>query len=134
KYNHTKQEIYNEVDYWVNHGVDAFKLKEPSPKVAKWVIQRAHMHGLLVAGHLDSGFRNTTNSIGAINDGIDRVEHILGGFVLDNTKPAYPVWNKADASSKEFKKTEQYFIDHHVYFDPTVNAAAYFSPNVKKTL
>ncbi len=121
------EEIYEQVDKWVAKGVDGFKTKGGSPETIKHLIKRAHFHGLTVAGHLGSGYRGTTNSIDAIDMGIDRVEHILGGFVLDSTKAAYPVWNEVDTTSADFKKTVQYFIDHGVYFDATINAPVYFT-------
>ncbi len=131
---HTKQEIFNEVDYWINHGVDGFKAKGASPETIKYLVQRAHMHGATVAGHVSSGIENSTNSITAINLGIDRIEHILGGFVLDSTRYAYPVWVNADTSTTAFKKTVEYFIDHHVYFDPTINAPVYYMARKEEIL
>lgn len=124
---YTKKEIYEQVDTWAARGVDGFKTKGGSPETIKHLIKRAHFHGLTVAGHLGSGYRGTTNSIDAIDRGIDRVEHILGGFVLDSTRAAYPVWNEVDTSSTDFKETMQYFIDHGVYFDATINAPVYFT-------
>lgn len=124
---YSKKEIYDQVDYWAELGVDGFKTKGGSPETIKHLVNRAHWHGLKVAGHLGSGYRNSTNSITAIDYGIDRVEHILGGFVLDSTKYAYPVWNKVDTSSTDFKKTVQYFIDHKVYFDGTIIAPVFFT-------
>ncbi len=124
---YSKDEIYEQVDYWASLGVDGFKTKGGNPKTIKHLVERAHLHGLKVAGHLGSGYRNTTNSITAIDYGIDRVEHILGGFVLDPNTSAYPVWNKVDTTSSEFKKTVQYFIDHNVYFDGTIIAPVFFT-------
>ncbi len=124
---YNREEIYNQVDEWVAKGVDGFKTKGGDPETVKHLVDRAHMHGLTVAGHLGSGSHNTTNSIDAIDMGIDRVEHILGGFVLDPEQRAYPVWNKVDTASADFKKTVQYFIDHGVYFDATINAPVYFT-------
>lgn len=124
---YSKNEIYEQVDYWAAQGVDGFKTKGGNPETIKHLVDRAHWHGLKVAGHLGSGYRNTTNSITAIYSGIDRVEHILGGFVLDSTKYAYPVWNGVDTTSTDFKKTVQYFIDHGVYFDGTIIAPVFFT-------
>lgn len=123
----SKEEIYAQVDEWVSKGVDGFKTKGGDPETIKHLIERAHFHGLRVAGHLGSGYRGTTNSIDAIDMGIDRVEHILGGFVLDSTQRAYPVWNEVDTTLADFKKTMQYFIDHGVFFDATINAPVYFT-------
>lgn len=124
---YSKEEIYEQVDKWAAKGVDGFKTKGGDPETVKHLVDRAHQHGLTVAGHLGSGSHGTTNSIDAIDMGIDRVEHILGGFVLDPEKRAYPVWNKVDTASADFKKTVQYFIDHGVYFDATINAPVYFT-------
>ena len=124
---YSKEEIYDQVDYWAKLGLDGFKTKGGSPETVKHLVNRAHYHGLTVAGHLGSGYRNTTNSITAIDSGIDRVEHILGGFVLDSTQYAYPVWNKVDTTSQAFKKTVQYYLDHGVYFDATMIAPVYFT-------
>lgn len=124
---YSKEEIYNQVDYWAALGVDGFKTKGGDPQTIKHLVNRAHWHGLTVAGHLGSGYRGTTNSITAIDLGIDRVEHILGGFVLDSTQYAYPVWNKVDTTSQAFKQTVQYYLDHGVYFDATINAPVYFT-------
>ena len=124
---YSKDEIYRQVDEWAAKGVDGFKTKGGDPETIRHLVSRAHQHGLTVAGHLGSGSHNTTNSIDAIDMGIDRVEHILGGFVLDPKQRAYPVWNKVDTASAEFKKTVRYFIDHGVYFDATINAPVYFT-------
>ncbi|HKT09362.1 MAG TPA: amidohydrolase family protein, partial [Gemmatimonadaceae bacterium] len=75
----TADSISKEVDYWAAQGVRGFKAKGAAPYQLKALIERAHMHGLTVTGHLESGFRNTTNAKAAILMGIDRVEHILGG-------------------------------------------------------
>lgn len=124
---YSKEEIYAQVDEWVKKGVDGFKTKGGDPETIKHLIDRAHHHGLKVAGHLGSGRDGTTNSIEAIDLGIDRVEHILGGFVLNPEQYAYPVWNKVDTTSADFKKTVQYFLDNEVYFDATINAPVYFT-------
>jgi imidazolonepropionase-like amidohydrolase len=124
---YSKEEIYDQVDTWAAKGVDGFKTKGGNPETIKHLVNRAHFHGLTVAGHLGSGYRGTTNSIDAIDSGIDRVEHILGGFVLDSTRSAYSVWNKADTTSTAFKETVQYYLDHKVFYDATVNAPVYFT-------
>lgn len=124
---YNKEEIYEQVDYWAKLGVDGLKTKGGSPETVKHLVNRAHWHGLTVAGHLGSGYQNTTNAVTAIDYGIDRVEHILGGFVLDSTQYAYPVWNKVDTTSADFKKTVQYYLDHNIYFDATMIAPVYFT-------
>jgi imidazolonepropionase-like amidohydrolase len=98
-----------------------------SADIYRDVDERAHLHGLTVTAHLESGFRNTTNARDAILMGIDRVEHILGGDQLDSNKTAYPLWSMVDTSSKQFKDIVQLFVSRHVMFDPTITAPVYFS-------
>jgi len=125
--NATAEDIYKDVDLWASLGVRGFKAKGISPHHLKALIERAHMHGLPVTGHFDSGNRNSTNARDAILMGVDRVEHILGGDVLDSTKAAYPVWNTVDIKSKAFKDIVDLFISRRVAFDPTITAPVYFA-------
>jgi hypothetical protein len=62
----TAEDIYKDVDYWAAQGVRGFKAKGISPQHLKPLVERAHMHGLTVTGHFDSGFRNSTNAKDAI--------------------------------------------------------------------
>ena len=123
----TTVDIDREVDEWAALGVRSFKAKGASPAHLKALIDRAHMHGLTVTAHLESGFHNTTNAKAAILMGIDRVEHILGGDELDPAMPAYPSWIHVDTASRDFKDIVQLFIRHHVIFDPTISAPVYFT-------
>jgi len=125
--NWTTEDIYKDVDTWAAQGVRGFKAKGISPAHLKALVERAHMHGLPVTGHLESGFRNSTNARDAVLMGIDRVEHILGGDALDSMKQAYPSWVKVDIKSKEFKDIVALFVSHHVVFDPTITAPVYFA-------
>ncbi len=125
--NATDADIYRDVDEWAAKGARAFKAKGIAPQHLRALIERAHLHGLTVTAHLESGFRNTTNARDAILMGIDRVEHILGGDQLDPNKPAYPSWSMVDTTSKQFKDIVELFISHHVMFDPTITAPVYFS-------
>jgi imidazolonepropionase-like amidohydrolase len=125
--NATREDIYRDVDEWAAKGARAFKAKGIAPQHLRWLIERAHLHGLTVTAHLESGFRNSTNARDAILMGIDRVEHILGGDQLDSTKAAYPLWSMVDTSSKQFKDIAELFISRHVMFDPTITAPVYFS-------
>jgi imidazolonepropionase-like amidohydrolase len=123
----TPAEVCAEVDHWAALGVRGFKAKGISPGALRALIRCAHRHGLTVTGHLESGFRNSTNAKDAILMGIDRVEHILGGDELARDKPAYPSWVHVDTSSKEFKDIVHLFVSHGVIFDPTITAPVYFS-------
>lgn len=123
----TAQQIYDEVDYWAERGVTGFKAKGIGPEHLRHLIARAHHHGLTVTGHFDSGYRNTTNAIDAIQMGVDRVEHILGGRALSPDSAAYPLWVKVDVESPEFREIVDLFLKHRVYFDPTITAPVYLS-------
>ncbi|MDB4890467.1 MAG: amidohydrolase, partial [Gemmatimonadetes bacterium] len=125
--NATQADIYRDVDEWAAKGARAFKAKGIAPQHLRWLIERAHLHGLTVTAHLESGFRNSTNARDAILMGIDRVEHILGGDQLDSTKTAYPLWSMVDTSSKQFKDIADLFVSRHVMFDPTMTAPVYFT-------
>jgi imidazolonepropionase-like amidohydrolase len=123
----TKEQIYSEIDHWAFHGISGIKVKEITPEHLDYVLSRAHSHGLTVTGHLDSGYNNTVSSDLAIKMGIDRVEHILGGYALDPSKDAYVVWNHLKTTSEDFKKTVRQFISNSVYFNATMGAPVYFS-------
>ncbi|MDQ2668169.1 MAG: amidohydrolase family protein [Gemmatimonadota bacterium] len=125
--NATQQDIYRDVDEWAAKGARAFKAKGIAPQHLRWLIERAHQHGLTVTAHLESGARGTTNARDAILMGIDRVEHILGGDQLDSTKAAYPLWSMVDTSCRQFNDIAALFVSRHVMFDPTITAPVYFS-------
>jgi imidazolonepropionase-like amidohydrolase len=123
----TADDIRREVDYWAERGVRGFKAKGISPRHLQPLIERAHLHGLTVAAHLESGFRNSTNAADAVRMGIDRVEHILGGEALSPDRAAYPSWIQVDTASREFRDIVRLFIRNRVVFDPTITAPVYFS-------
>ena len=123
----TADEIRREVDEWAAKGVRGFKAKGISPEHLQPLIERAHLHGLPVTAHLESGFRNTVNAADAVRMGIDGVEHILGGDALSPTRAAYPSWIVVDTASKAFRDIVRLFIDHRVAFDPTITAPVYFT-------
>lgn len=126
----TAEEIHAEVDALWAEGVRNFKAKNAGPEHIRALVERAHHHGGTVTGHVDSGARGSTNSVDAIEAGIDRIEHILGGYVLDREQSAYPVWNQVDTTSAEFRRTVQLFLDNEVYYDPTVTAPIYLTEKV----
>ena len=124
---YTAEDIAALIDTWAAAGVAGFKAKGASPEHLAPAIRRAHQHGLTVTGHLDSGWRGSTNARDAIRMGIDRVEHILGGHVLDPERPAYPVWNEVDTTAIDFRAIVQKFLDHRVHFSATMTAPVYFA-------
>jgi imidazolonepropionase-like amidohydrolase len=92
----------------------------------KALIERAHLHGLPVTGHLGSGFRNTVNPRDAIDMGIDRIEHFLGGDAIPNTQSAYATLQDLDVNDPGVDKQIDHFIDNGVFFDATLTAYGYY--------
>ena len=127
----TAEQIHAEVDALWAEGVRNFKAKGAGPEHIRALVERVHHHGGTVTGHVDSGARGSTNSADAIEAGIDRIEHILGGYVLDREQAAYPVWNQVDTTSAEFRRTVALFLDNEVYFDPTITAPIYLTDKVE---
>ena len=122
----TARQIFDEVDYWAERAVAGFKAKRISAGHLQALIERAHMHGLTVTGHLGSGFRDTINPRDAILLGIDRVEHFLGGDAFDPAKPAYDSLLEVRVDSPEFERIVRLFLDRRVHFDATLSAYGYF--------
>ncbi len=122
----TIQDVYSTVDKWAELGVAGFKAKGISPVLLKALIERAHMHGLPVTGHLGSGYRNTVNPRDAINMGIDRIEHFLGGDALPNSKSAYATLQDLDLNDPAIDKQIDHFIANGVFFDATLTAYGYY--------
>jgi imidazolonepropionase-like amidohydrolase len=122
----TADSIYREVDYWVSQGARAFKSKGIRPEHLRPLIERAHMHGVTVTGHLDSGFRNSVNPRDAIEMGIDRIEHFMGGDAFTNDKSAYASLVDLNVNSPEFARIAKLFIDRGVFFDATRSAYGYY--------
>ncbi|MCE7994975.1 MAG: amidohydrolase family protein [Roseivirga sp.] len=122
----TIQNIYDTVDKWAELGVAGFKAKGISPVLLKALIERAHLHGLPVTGHLGSGFRNTVNPRDAILMGIDRIEHFLGGDALPNTQSAYATLQDLDPETTLLDTQIDLFIANNVYFDATLTAYGYY--------
>jgi len=122
----TAEQIYEEVDYWAARGVRNFKAKRPAPEHLQALIDRAHLHGATVAGHLDSRFRDNVNPADGILMGIDRVEHFLGGEDLLDNQSAYASLQYLDLSSPNLDSIIQLYIRHNVFFDATITAYGYY--------
>jgi imidazolonepropionase-like amidohydrolase len=124
--NITAQQIDSEVDYWATMGVKGFKAKGITPDELKALIERAHLHGLTVTGHLDSGNRNSVNPRDAIAMGIDRIEHFMGGDAFTPDKSAYASYEHMTFDTPEFKRIAALYLTQHVYFDATLSAYGYY--------
>jgi len=120
------QRIYAEVDHWVEQGVRAFKAKGITSGHLRALIERSHLHGATVTGHLGSGFRGTVNPRDAILMGIDRVEHFLGGDAMPPDRSAYQSLVDLDPRSEEFDSVTALYIRHNVFFDATLSAYGYY--------
>lgn len=122
----TVEDIYRTVDKWAELGVTGFKAKGINPVLLKALIERAHVHGLTVTGHLGSGFRNTVNPTDAITMGIDRIEHFLGGDALPNSRSAYATLQDLNLDDPAIDKQIEHFIANGVFFDATLTAYGYY--------
>ena len=121
-----ESEIRAEVDHWAARGVGGFKAKQIAPRELAILIDQAHQHGLTVTGHLDSGFRDSVNPRDAIDMGIDRVEHFLGGDAMPSTKPAYDSLGGITSDMPEYRSIVRKFIERGTVFDATLTAYGYF--------
>ncbi len=119
-------QVREEVDFWAEKGVGGLKAKLIDPACLKALIEQAHKHGLTVTGHLDSGFRNSVNPSTAIDLGIDRIEHFLGGDAMPASKSAYASLPRISADMPEFKAIVNKYIENGTHFDATISAYGYF--------
>ncbi len=122
----TADSICAEVDHWAAEGVAGFKAKRIDPASLRALIRCAHRHGLTVTAHLDSGWRNTVNPRDAIRMGIDRVEHFLGGDDFAADSSAYSSLVNFSPASPGFDAIVRLYLQHRVYFDPTLTAYGYY--------
>jgi imidazolonepropionase-like amidohydrolase len=120
------EDLRAEIDVLAAEGVSGLKVKGINPDHLRVLVERAHQHGLRVTGHVSSGYRNSVNPRDAIEMGIDRVEHFLGGDQLPNTRGAYPSMLEVDVKDKAFDEICRQYIEHGVYFDATMSAFGYF--------
>ncbi|HKO14884.1 MAG TPA: amidohydrolase family protein [Gemmatimonadaceae bacterium] len=122
----TTQQIDSEVDHWAALGVKGFKAKGITADQLRALIARAHLHGLTVTGHLDSGFRNSVNPRDAILMGIDRIEHFMGGDAFTPDRPAYASYEHMTFDTPAFHRIAALFKANHVYYDATLSAYGYY--------
>ncbi len=125
------QQVRDEVDFWAEQGVGGLKAKLIDPKCLEALVDQAHKHGLTVTGHLDSGFRNSVNPSTAIDIGIDRIEHFLGGDAMPDTQQAYATLARITADMPEFKAIVKKYVDTGTVFDATISAYGYFGTREK---
>ncbi|NVK48471.1 MAG: amidohydrolase family protein, partial [Cyclobacteriaceae bacterium] len=112
--------IRQRVDVWAKRGAFGFKAKGVNSEQLQILIDQAHEHGLTVTGHLNSGYRNSVNPQEAIEMGIDRVEHFLGGRLLADSVDAYQSLKSLDPSDPRLDEIIQFYIQNGVYFDATL--------------
>ena len=122
----TPERIRSEVDFWAAHGVRGFKAKGIHPEQLQALIDEAHLHGISVTAHLDSGFRNSVNPRDAILMGIDRIEHFVGGDAFPATRSAYASLQNLTPDNADVQAEFRLFIRQHVFFDPTITAYGYY--------
>jgi imidazolonepropionase-like amidohydrolase len=121
----TTREIYADVDKWAELGAKGFKAKGITPDQLRALVERAHMHGLTVTGHLDSGNRNSVNPRDAILMGIDRIEHFMGGDAFTPDQSAYASYEHMTFDTPAFRKIAALYKEHHAFFDATLSAYGY---------
>ena len=122
----TPESIREEVDKWAARGVRHFKAKRMQAELLRALIDQAHRHGATVTGHLGSGYGQSVNPETAIDMGIDRIEHFLGGDQLPASAPAYDSLPTATPDDPAFAAITEHFKRHHVYFDATISAYGYY--------
>lgn len=116
----TEQDIRGRVDYWASRGAYGFKAKGITKEHLSILIDQAHKHQLTVTGHLNSGYRNSVNPQEAIEMGIDRVEHFLGGRLLADSIDAYQSLKQLNPADPRLEEIIQLYIENGVYFDATL--------------
>jgi imidazolonepropionase-like amidohydrolase len=121
----SEEDIKADVDFWAERGAGGFKAKAISPSELEALCKHAKRHGLTVTGHLDSGFRNSVNPSDAIDLGINRIEHFLGGDAMPDTKSAYSSLPNITRDMEAYKKIVTKFIETDTVFDATLTAYGY---------
>ena len=122
----TPESIRREVDKWAARGVHHFKAKRLQADLLRALINQAHRHDATVTGHLGSGYGQSVNPRTAIDMGIDRIEHFLGGDQLPDSVRAYDTLPTATPDAPAFDRITQHFQRHGVFFDATITAYGYY--------
>ena len=112
---YTKEEIFIIVDDWAARGKQSFNVKGTSYNYLKYLIERAHSYGLTVTSQLEYG----VDSKEAIELGIDRVEHFIGGEMLPGDSHYYVEIANLDVEndSESINNSMDIFIEHGVYLN-----------------
>ncbi len=120
------EDIRADVEHWAARGVAGFKAKGIRGEELKALIDAAHQYGLTVTGHLGSGYRGSVNPRDAIEMGIDRIEHFLGGDALPADKTAYASLENARTEMPEIAEIIRLYVEKGIWFDATITAFGYF--------
>ena len=120
------ERIRKDVDEWAARGARGFKAKGIHRDHLPVLIERAHVHGLPVTGHLDSGSGTSVNPRDAIYMGIDRIEHFLGGDAIVAARGAYASLEQLDVTRPEVDAIIDLYLKRRVYYDATVSAYGYW--------
>jgi imidazolonepropionase-like amidohydrolase len=120
------ESIRREVDRLAAQGVRHFKAKRIRAELLRPLIEQAHRHGATVTGHLGSGHEQSVNPRTAIEMGIDRIEHFLGGDQLPASAPAYASLPSATPDAPAFRRITRTYQAHNVFFDATISAYGYY--------
>lgn len=121
-------EIREEVRYWAKQGAGGFKAKAISPAALEVLIDEAHQRGLTVTGHLGSGYRRSVNPRDAIDMGIDRIEHFIGGDLMPADRSAYDSLAAITRDQAGYLRAVEQFVENRTVFDATLTAYGYFGP------
>src|SRR5690606_19178308 len=121
----SEAEVKALVDRWAELGVTGFKAYGLKPEQLRVLLDRAHQRGLTVTGHLLG--RDYINPTAAILMGIDRIEHYPGGDMFPPDRFAYESLLKLDPARADFQEMVELFLEHKVYYDPTLTRLSFLA-------